>query len=513
MSDFWHGWQKKPKVYEDEPIPPRKEPVPVRTELRLQEGFSQLIAAGLQFWDPFRSRAQQFRKDAVRYAARESSACFVGDFRSYYTTYRDLPREVLEGYFGWRTRLRKGFFPPAPLSFKFLYVYEILAHVGISSSEEGYAILQALYAHYEDPALRNYLKTWCRDYIVYYGLGPEYAEPAFAETRADDRIREILRWPGRFEPAEVSAAMHRIGGYEATRSALLRDRPAECAEAMGRVYTALCEQKRRQGNPRYPEMFSGTRGSWRYEMFRNAVFCDAAPCPDSRYEIDPVRAFVCKDGKWRCTGLAINHPLVRNPAMTALMRETDRCLREALGFGRPLKPTAIDPELAALVRETVAEYDRARREALKPKVTLHRELLAGIRSDAADTMSRLLEGESEALSALDADAPAAVCEPSPTPEMPAAPETEAEDVPPAGLTAEEHRFLCLVLEGGDWRTFCAERKLLPNLLADAVNEKLMETVGDTVLEADGEDWAVIPDYKEELCSLLGQEAGWRTAWN
>lgn len=508
MSDVWKGWDRKPKVYEDQAIPPRKEPLPIREQV--SSAISALFRTpDLQFWDPFRSRAERFRQDAERFVNRESKAFYIGDFRTYYTTYRDLPKDVLEGYFGWRTRLRNGVFTPAPLSFKFLYVYEILSQIGVSSPESGYEILQALCANYPDPVLQEYLRRWGQDYLIYYQIGGEALEAAFADVREEDRVREILRWPQRFDPIEVGLAMQRISSYSEARSAFLRSHPENGREVMGKVYQALCEARRSAGNPRFPEMFSGTRGSWRYEMFRNAVFWDAEQHPDCRVEIDPVRSYLCKDGKWKCSGIGINHKLVHNPAMTALVRETDRCLREVFSFGHPLKPTQMGADTAEIVRKTVEAYDLARREALRPKVTVHRELLAGIRSDADDTMSRLLEGEED----VDAPKPRLDAAAAETAERESAPAPEEQNAPPAGLSAEEYRFLSLLLEGGDWKSFCAQRRLLPSLLADAINEKLMETVGDTVLESDGASWTVIPDYKDDLSSLLRSEESTENLWN
>ena len=41
----------------------------------------------------------------------------------------------------------------------------------------------------------------------------------------------------------------------------------------------------------------------------------------------------------------------------------------------------------------------------------------------------------------------------------------------------------------------------------------METVGDTVLESDGASWTVIPDYKDDLSSLLRSEESTENLWN
>lgn len=506
MKDKWNSRENGAPVYEDQPIPPRtstkEAPAPVRAEeTRLERPEPERWFPDYWLFNPIQTKQLLFRREAERYADRESEAVFTDSFLCYYPTYRDLPKPVLEGYFGWRTRARRGEYGPAPTSFLFLHVYELLALIGVSSAEEGLQRLNSLAAHYRIPALISYLKGWTRDFVIYYQLTDRWDE-VLAELRAEDRIREILRRPGKFEPAEIRAAMEAVSGYGLSRSAFLRDRPEVCDEAMSRVYLAVCEDRKKRGNPRFPERFSGLRGSWRYEMFRNALFSEPEDCPNCRIEVDPVRAYVRKDRAWKVSGLGCNRPLERSPLMTALMRETDRCLRELFGEGRPLKEADLEPDLAAVVWEAAARYDRDRRAAEKPKLILHRELLSGIRSDAEDTMSRLLEGADEDLLPAPEDRKSAGAEAGAktTRETQAAPEPT-----PAGLRPEEAEFLRLVLTGGDWRSFCAANMLLPSILADAVNEKLLDLIGDTVLEETDGGYAVIEDYLDDVNSLLGQE--------
>ena len=491
MAVKWFQAADDDSAYEDRPIPPRPQPL---TEA--SDGPSIRISFTLpdfswSIWDPLAEKSALFAQDARRYVDRKSDAVYRGVFRSYYTTYRDLPREVLEGYFGWRTRLRQGRFDYAPLSFVFLYVYEILGLYGFSDPREGFGMLEQIYAHYEDFALRSHLLRWGRDFAIYYDLGAEYLSRVFAEELEADRFRTVLRRPEQSDPRTVFEAMQRISGWTEKRSVCLRDHGTEAAEVMGRAYTALCEHRRTHGNPRFAEMFSGVRSSRRYEMFRGAVFHEQAPHPDCRVEIDGARAYVCKEGQWRCSVLGGNRPLQTLRPMTELMREVDRLLREAAGWGRPLKPGALDAETMDVLRRVVADWDGQRREALRPKVEVRFDLLAGIRSDAAHTEARLLEGQEE-----EDELP-------PEPEAPQIPApSEEESAPPAGLTADELQFLTLLLTGGDWKGFCTGQRLLPALLADTINEKLMETFGDTVIVGDDTAPAVLEDYAEELRDLL-----------
>jgi hypothetical protein len=92
------------------------------------------------------------------------------------------------------------------------------------------------------------------------------------------------------------------------------------------------------------------------------------------------------------------------------------------------------------------------------------------------------------------------------------PEQVAEEVPSAeeedspallpGLTPVHTGFLRLLLDGGDWRGFVADRHLMLALLVDEVNEAFYEEIGDTVLEFDGAEPVPVEDYIEDLKGYL-----------
>ena len=70
------------------------------------------------------------------------------------------------------------------------------------------------------------------------------------------------------------------------------------------------------------------------------------------------------------------------------------------------------------------------------------------------------------------------------------------------LTEDEAEFLHLRLAKGPWKEFVRERHLLPSMLADSINEKLMDMIGDVVIEFDGENPVLVEDYEEELEGLF-----------
>lgn len=68
----------------------------------------------------------------------EDDYVYSGDFNCYYPTYRAMNTNQLRGYFLWRTKVRRGDIQKTFLSFAFVYIYELLHLVGVSSAEEGF---------------------------------------------------------------------------------------------------------------------------------------------------------------------------------------------------------------------------------------------------------------------------------------------------------------------------------------------------------------------------------------
>lgn len=92
------------KVFQDEPIqmrqPPQDERVPtlIRTACSLENNSS----------CQWQSREAIFLKQAKLLAKYESDYEFHGNVVRYYPTYQSLTDQELQGYFSWRTKLRKG---------------------------------------------------------------------------------------------------------------------------------------------------------------------------------------------------------------------------------------------------------------------------------------------------------------------------------------------------------------------------------------------------------------------
>ncbi|MDD6789785.1 MAG: tellurite resistance TerB C-terminal domain-containing protein, partial [Lachnospira sp.] len=52
--------------------------------------------------------------------------------------------------------------------------------------------------------------------------------------------------------------------------------------------------------------------------------------------------------------------------------------------------------------------------------------------------------------------------------------------------------------------YAAEHRLMLSMTVDSINEKLMDEIGDTVLEWEGDTPAIIEDYREDIRAFYEQ---------
>ncbi len=460
-------------------------------------------------------------------------------FVRYYPVYQDMTSEQLCGYFSWRSDVRRGEFTDAPLSYIFVYVYEILMQIGVESAEQGYAIMQALLENYagEYPRLTGYLRKWMKDYTVYYNLDADYRDKCFLYEIRRDGVAGVLASCAEQETQNLYPAIAAASGYDLGRSVFVKANPERAAEIVCRVYVQISDYYVRHHMGSLAERRFGKPQKRSYEMFRAAVFQDARPRDSRVYEISPNRRYAYDGEKWTVESL----PEEGNPSvLDEFMRETDRQMREAYGFGHPLKVRVPKPTFQKIIGDVIAAYQE---EEKLSHVSIDLGKLAGIREAAALTRDRLLAGEEEEGFAeslagsimepesvpqsqpapqlqpmpqpapLLAPTPAPAFEPKfvpePTPMPVPAPEPTSELVTepaPALLSAQEAEFVRLLIEGGAWKEYLREQHLFASVIVDSVNEKLYDEIGDTVLEMDGDVPQIVEDYIEELRQAAGIRA-------
>lgn len=448
-------------------------PEPIR---RLVAMFSEMP------WSLTRNKA--FYLQAKAMADYDDQADIV-PFSAYYPVFRDMTIGQLRSYFTVRHWLRQGRHPDVPLSYLFVYVYELLMLIGTDTPENAFQMLEELHDAYadSDPKLTKYLKTWMRDFIVYYGLN-DHIKDYFAQEIADDTDAIVLSNYAKADDKLLFETAVKTSTYHIKDAVLYKKAPADTAVVCGRAFRAVAPIVEKRIHHRIDKLCLGFRRREYYPMFAEAVYYNPQPVRKAVVNISPRRAFVCMSGLWERDTFVPDILFRRGEFIGKIFRETDRQLRLALNVKPKLRVALDIPGLEPVIRSVVDGYLREKEEAARPKVSVDLSKLDGIRQDAAIVREALLSDDERGDGL--PDKPESLREPEEAPSS------------PSSLTPQERQFVGLLLNGGDWASFLRAIHTPAGVITDSINEKMMDTLGDLVIEDDGNGPTIIADYQEDM---------------
>lgn len=490
------------EAYQAEMIPPRKTHK-VNAQNKSNDGMSNNIPPEiekmLQSYDytilPALGRQKNFYHQGQLMAEYEDNYDQNYVFNRFYPTYHDMTVHQLRTYFTWRTKVRKGIYNSTSRSYVFIYIYELLNQIGIKQPEEGYKLLRNLYDNYVlkfDPEIASYLKRWIKDYVVFYNLTDHRSEVLSVEV-AEDKLAEELLSPK--NSTELLANLQKISTYHG-KSPLAEDK---YQELIFFVWNKLLANKKYFDFAREVLFVTTTR---EYYFFSRALLYKRKPKFEV-FSISENRKFYQKGGH---TYYQYFSPVTRQKTkVNAVLHEIDRLSRLEYQQGRKLKNNNLNPGMVVVIEQAIKDFHHIEIEANRPKVKIDFEHLGKIRRDASETRESLLtEEEKELERQAENDA-----EPKEKQGKVNEKERQVEVITgkelPYNLTADEYAFLISLWHQTSWKESLQKKHLMPSILADAINEKLFNEIGDSIIEFDGEEPRIISDYLPDLADLFSEE--------
>jgi len=351
-------------------------------------------------------------------------------FNECFPNYQIMGYEQLRTYFTWRTDVRSGKIRETSLSYAYVYVYEILNNIGVESPEDGlYKLLHfwKSYREYDNSIDKNLLK-WFRDYHNYYDLG------SFDEFVAANGLRlyyaeEII------SDSDDMDVWNKISPYNIEKSRFYCDGNQELLKS---AFACVIRALRTQADLK-KLIFKPI--SFEREPFGTALFFNKL-----NKSIQMERMFVTDGGK---------------QFAASLIKTTEYCAREQAGY--KYKMRIVTGEYFPTIEKAVAGFFA---ELRRVRVTVDFANLDRIREEAEATQEKLIVEE----------------------EITETPPVSAES---AIFTSLETDAIIAVLSGGGLRRFAKERGVMPEILADSINEKAVDLFGDNLLD---EDFALYEDY-------------------
>lgn len=367
------------------------------------------------------SAAALFYRQARLMEDYEDDYAFIGSFMQYYPTYASMTNGQLRGYFTWRSDVRLGRVEAAPLSFAFVYVYELLMGVGTTPGRQGLADLRAFGRAYRQAdelqgmRLNNYLRDWLEDYAVYHNIPEAYQYQANAEQdsaaltliKAEHAyLQHHKRSPKIPHPAiesddakeassptdeQIFQALGDASSYHICTSRLAKTEPDLLRAVALDVFYALVMHCSKRRKTDYVEGLFGYASRYPYTMYSAAVFYEEEPHPDCMVRVSDAEAFECKDGQW--WHIRACETVSRSSELGLALHAADFELREQLGYPYPLKRRNAPKYLWKIVHDTVTEHLERRAEAERRRITIDLSKLGEIRAAAAVTQEALLTDE------------------------------------------------------------------------------------------------------------------------
>ena len=413
---------------------------------------------------------------------------YQGSFTRYFPTYQGLTDLQLRGYFSWRTRLRRGNLEKASLSFAFMYIYELLNGIGARSPEEGYRALTDFRTDYGqlDAQIEPYLRLWLNDYIVYYNLDrsllKDVTDVSFDETiltLLDCRTKDAGE-AGADELDKAFTALNALSSYNLANSPFFRRYPEDVKRVAYGAFSALSKRyaKRRANQEGVQEQFLGKICTYPHAMFQSAVFYDRLDRRDYLYEVNEICRYRCRDGSWTSERFFGFRGKIKR--IGVLLKAVDFLMRRRYNFKSTLKVDKLTQTYRTAIEREIESLLERRRERAQPRVEIDVSKLPQIRRAALATQDKLIVAESQ-------DAAPQAADPA-----------GSEPAKPTALSGVERRFLKRLLDGQPYEDLLRPLNLMPSLMVEAVNEKLYETFGDTVIAYDGDRPEPIGDYMDKL---------------
>ena len=410
-------------------------------------------------------------------------------FKRYYPAFHDMTVPQLRTYFTWRQKIRSGEYEKTSTSYAFVYVFELLNNVGIDDPAEGFKQLRIFQKNYVQKfglELESYLKQWLKDYVLCYHL-PQKNQLVFADELKQDLQYHILLHPEDYSAHELLAAVKHFSTY-LDKNVTAKKMGPQFEQVFKEIWQVVLQAKLKNGQDFFSKyiaqrhllvenLFAGAVFYWRNHDFEPLV-------------VDSERKYFYQNQEWYCSSL---FPIKRQKSeLNAFLHETDRLLREKMHFGQKLKPRKLEKEFLQAIADGIAEYQKQVEKAKRPHIKINFANLDQIRADASETRDSLLTDEEKQLEK----------EESQQPVLPKKSETLKTENN-YGLTKDEMHLLMGLLNNEDWQSYIKQHHLMVSILADGINDKLFDEIGDAVIDFDENNQPeIIEDYLSDLKEIF-----------
>lgn len=443
------------------------------------------------------------------------------EYSSYFPNYQMMGYEQLRTYFTWRTRVRQGVVEKTSLSYAYLYLYELITNLGVADAMEGLEQLMWFWQEYRelDAAIDNHVPGWIKDYHIYYELPHSFRE--FVEGVGLQAFYPELCEEDRFE------LFYRVSKYDIRKSAFFSEEKEplirDCFDlVMARLSVVLAKE----GVVLEDTVFQPMKHMAVWQPFRDSLFFPWNSQPDRTVMLSPKEIYVCSGNSWAFSSVITTERGKR--LLGYVFKQIESVLRRLTGYKHKLRADAesVTHEVAQILENAGSSLEKVvteavtevYREATKTVVKVNVGNLQKIREEAYITQEKLTvleeeewsfahsveqkgtvhmvqDAEPESMPAAESEKSMLIAESS-MEGVQTGPWTELKQT----LTKVELQTLAMLINGiADLKAFADSQGLMLEVLADGINEKAMDAIGDGLID---EEFLLYEDYIEEVRKLV-----------
>ena len=436
-------------------------------------------------------------------------------FSSYFPYYQLMGYEQLRTYFTWRTKVRSGNIENTSLSYAFIYIYELLNNVGVNDPVDGLDKLMSFWTAFKvfDTTIEKYLIKWVKDYHIYYELPKSFKE-FLCENGLQNHYPDIVG----YEP-EMNFNFEQlcsISKYNIKQSTYYSNETNQLiADCYDFTLNKLKNIFAGAGIEFNDLIFQSSKGKSVWKPFNGALFYPNLKQPDRRVVLCGNEVYICSQNNWVLSTIITLES--GRQLIGYILKQMESVLRKVTKYKYKLsanlntvngeilqKLDAAGISLEKAVTDTVLEFLR---EKNKIVVSVDKYVLNKIRLEALDTQEKLIVPEDNFQMA-----------PVSFPKVQSEEKEKKEFLlPPADELALPDRWtrlknvlnkteidaLSAVLQGDrNIKRFADENGIMLEVLADSINEKAFDHIGDNILEMD-DNMMIYEEYRENIMIMVG----------
>ena len=446
-------------------------------------------------------------------------------FSMYFPIYQRMSYEQLRTYFTWRSHARKGIIEKTSFSYVFVYLYELINNVGVRGCEDGLRKLVSVWDGYRgyEKKLDSYMTVWVRDYYI----TNEFTASFDAVWQNDPVLQRLYVRSG---PTGIFDYYEPYSDYRVRHSRFFTPQTEKAiAGCFNHVIKALDVFSSGQNVPFASLVFyTDTRNGW--TPFSKALYCSLSRSIQKKVvRFSDTEVYRCENGHWSSS----QNRIVRENGRALIgyiLRRIEQFYRRAAKYRYKLtadRQKVNLEELARLLPEPerlFTEIDRAivayYRLCHRLTITVDADRLETIRANAQRIQEKLLEG-------MQADGPETADSETPPPAKAEPPVAKPSPAPPVPITKPDEPATGVngwraFVRSLDVREMTALRKMLRNpsvrelqafaqkngvmleVLVDGINQKALDTAGDTLVELDDEI-TVFEEYRDAVAKEVDDE--------